>query len=145
MCVSLASDRNSDFYRGANFFENVKNYEKVTFSAKTLKCVIRIGQIDVFLNLAVNSDRSMSDPGKNRSLFCCLKYIISMLTNYLLNIDKHMKIKPVSVNEIFLLFLAKLLLAHHLHHKQDILRRTLFGFDLLNLQWEIISILLFNI
>ena len=40
MYVTLGFDRNSDFYRGANFFENVKNDEKTTFSNKNLKLLI---------------------------------------------------------------------------------------------------------
>ena len=49
MCVALGSDQNSEFYRGANFFENVKNDEKTSFSAKNFKFMIGIGLFDVFL------------------------------------------------------------------------------------------------
>ena len=34
MGATLGSDQNSEFYRGVNFFENVKNDEKTSFSAK---------------------------------------------------------------------------------------------------------------
>ena len=49
VCVTLGSDKNSEFYRGANFFENVKNDEKTSFSTKNLKFMIGIGLFDIFL------------------------------------------------------------------------------------------------
>ena len=45
---TLGSDQNSEFYRGVNFFENVKNDEKSSFSAKNFKFVVGIGLFDVF-------------------------------------------------------------------------------------------------
>ena len=39
---------NSEFYRGVNFFENFKNDEKTSFSAKNFKFLIGIGLFDVF-------------------------------------------------------------------------------------------------
>ena len=49
MWVTSGSDQNSEFYRGANFLENVKNDEKTSFSAKNFKFLIGIGLFDVFL------------------------------------------------------------------------------------------------
>ena len=49
VCVTLGSDKNSEFYRGANFFEIVKNDEKTSFSTKNLKFMIGIGLFDIFL------------------------------------------------------------------------------------------------
>ena len=43
MCVTLGSDPNSEFYRGANFFENVKFDEKTCFSTVKHKFMIGIG------------------------------------------------------------------------------------------------------
>ena len=59
MCVTLGSDQNSDFYRGANFFENVKTDEKKTFSIKSHKCAIGFGLSDVFLSPAVDRGKTM--------------------------------------------------------------------------------------
>ena len=59
MCVTLGSDRNSEFYRGANFFENVKTDEKTCFTTKKLKFVIGIGLFDVFLHPTAEPDKSM--------------------------------------------------------------------------------------
>ena len=49
VCVTLGSDKNSESYRGANFFENVKNDEKTCFSIKNLKFMIGIRLFDIFL------------------------------------------------------------------------------------------------
>ena len=57
VCVTLGSDKNSEFYRGANFFENVKNDEKTCFSTKTLKFMIGIGLFDIFLYPTVEPDK----------------------------------------------------------------------------------------
>ena len=57
--VTLGSDENSEFYRGANFFENVKNDEKTFFSTKTLKIIIGIGFLDIFLYPTVEPDNTM--------------------------------------------------------------------------------------
>ena len=43
ICITLGSDRNTEFYRGANFFENVKFDEKTCFSTKKLKFIMGIG------------------------------------------------------------------------------------------------------
>ena len=59
MCITLGSDRNSDFYRCANFFGNVKNNEKTTLSIKSLKCLIGFGLFDVFLYPAAEPDKIM--------------------------------------------------------------------------------------
>ena len=48
MWVTSGSDQNSEFYRGANFLENVKNDEKTSFSAKNFKFLIGIELFDVF-------------------------------------------------------------------------------------------------
>ena len=50
MWVTAGSDKKSEFYRGVNFFENVKNDEKTSFSAKNFKFLIGIGLFDVFLH-----------------------------------------------------------------------------------------------
>ena len=49
VCVTLGSDKNSESYRGANFFENVKNDEKTCYSTKNLKFMIGIRLFDIFL------------------------------------------------------------------------------------------------
>ena len=49
VCVTLGSDKNSEFYRSSNFFESVKNDEKTCFSTKNLKFMIGIGLFDIFL------------------------------------------------------------------------------------------------
>ena len=59
VCVTLGSDKNSEFYRGANFFENVKNDEKTSFSTKKLKFMIGIGLFDIFLYPTVDPDNTM--------------------------------------------------------------------------------------
>ena len=59
MCVTLGSDRNSEFYRGANFFENIISDEKTCFSTKKLKFMIGIGLYDVFLHQTAEPDKSM--------------------------------------------------------------------------------------
>ena len=43
MFVTLGSNRNTEVYRGANFFENVKFDEKTCFSTVKLKFMIGIG------------------------------------------------------------------------------------------------------
>ena len=60
MCVTLGSDRKSEFYRGANFFENVKLDEKTCFSTVKLKFMIGIGLFQVFLHPTAEPDKSMS-------------------------------------------------------------------------------------
>ena len=59
MCINLGSDQNSEFYRGVNFFENVKNYEKTSFSAKNFKFMIGIRLFNVFLYPTVESVKNM--------------------------------------------------------------------------------------
>ena len=59
MCVTLGSDQNSEFDRGVNFFENVKNDEKTSFSAKNFKFMIGIGLFDVFLYLTAETVKTM--------------------------------------------------------------------------------------
>ena len=59
MCITLGSDQNSEFYRDANFFENVKFDEKTCFPTKKLKFMIEIGLYDVFLHQTVEPDKSM--------------------------------------------------------------------------------------
>ena len=59
VCVTLGSDKKSESYRGANFFENVKNDEKKCFLTKTLKFMIGIGVFDVYLYPTVESDKTV--------------------------------------------------------------------------------------
>ena len=58
VCVTLGSDNNSEFYRGANFFENVKIDEKTCFSTKNLKFMIGIGLFDIFLYPTEEPDKA---------------------------------------------------------------------------------------
>ena len=59
MCVTLGSDQNSEFYRGVNFFEIVKNDEKTSFSTKKKKFMIAIGLSDGYLYPTVESVNAM--------------------------------------------------------------------------------------
>ena len=59
ICATLGSDRNSEFYRGANYFENVKNDEKTFFSVKNLKIMIVIDLFGVFLFPTVEPVKTM--------------------------------------------------------------------------------------
>ena len=68
MCVTLGSDQNSEFYRGANFFENVKFQKKTCFSTEKLKFMIGIGLFDVFLHPTAEPEKSMCVTlGSNRN------------------------------------------------------------------------------
>ena len=51
--ATLGSDQNSELYRGVNFFENVKNDDKTSFSAKNFKFMVGIGLFDGFLDPTV--------------------------------------------------------------------------------------------
>ena len=53
------SDQNAEFDRGVNFFENVKNDEKTSFSAKNFKFLIGIGLFDVFLHPTAEPVKTM--------------------------------------------------------------------------------------
>ena len=57
VCVTLGSDQNSEFYSGANFFENVKNNEKTCFTTKNLVFMIGIGFLAIFLYQTVEPDK----------------------------------------------------------------------------------------
>ena len=59
VCVTLGSDKKSESYRGANFFENVKNDEKTCYSTKNLKFIIGFGFFDIFLYPTVEPDNTM--------------------------------------------------------------------------------------
>ena len=56
---TLGSDRKSVFYRGANFFENVKFDEKTCFSTEKLKFMIGIGLFYVFRHPRAEPDKTM--------------------------------------------------------------------------------------
>ena len=84
MCVTLGSDRNTEFYRGANFFENVKFDEKTCFSTVKLKFMIRIGLFDVFLHQTAEPDKSMCvtlGSDRNSEFYRCANFFENIISD----------------------------------------------------------------